>query len=68
MVSAFLQRQHRKQLQAYALLLDGRFGVMVTKGSIYFTQQKKAVPVESSENDKAELRPDIHRVEEIIAG
>lgn len=66
--NVLVQRQHRKQLHAYALLLDGKFGTRVTKGIIYFTQQKKAVSIEISESDKAELRRDIQRIEKIISG
>jgi CRISPR-associated exonuclease Cas4 len=66
--NVLVQRQHRKQLHAYALLLDNMFKTRVTKGIIYFAQQKKAVAIEISESDKAELRRDIQRIEKIITG
>jgi CRISPR-associated exonuclease Cas4 len=63
-----VQRQHRKQLHAYALLLDYRFGVNVTRGVIYFAQQRRSVPVEISGSDKEDLKRDIRRIEEILSG
>jgi len=63
-----VQRQYRKQLHAYALLLDYRFGVNVTRGVIYFAQQRRPVLVEVSEGDKEDIRRDIRRIEEIISG
>jgi len=62
-----VQLQYRKQLHAYALLLDYRFGTRVKQGVLYFSQQHESRVVEISEEDKMALRRSIDQIKRIIA-
>jgi CRISPR-associated exonuclease Cas4 len=61
-----VQRQYRKQLHAYALLLDYRFDTKVTRGIIYFSKQHKTRIVEVTSEDKKALQRDIENINEMI--
>jgi len=45
-------RNWRKQLTAYALLLEDKYNTRVRRGIFYFQQQKKVVEVEITHQDK----------------
>jgi CRISPR-associated protein Cas4 len=62
-----VQLQYRKQLHAYALLLDHKFGTRVTRGVLYFSQQHESRVVEIAEEDKEALRRIIDQIKRIIA-
>jgi len=61
-----VQRQYRKQLHAYALLLDYKFKTRVVRGIIYFSKQREVRVIEITEEDKAALRRDIERIKRLI--
>ncbi|HDQ06988.1 MAG TPA: CRISPR-associated protein Cas4 [Candidatus Bathyarchaeota archaeon] len=61
-----VQRQYRKQLHAYALLLDYRFDTNVTRGIIYFSKQHKTRVVEVTSEDKKALLRDIENINKMI--
>jgi len=63
-----VQRQYRKQLVAYAVLLDRVFGARVRRGMIYFPKQKEAVEVRVTEEDKACLMKDVVLIRKILVG
>jgi CRISPR-associated exonuclease Cas4 len=64
--SVGVQRQYRKQIVAYAVLLDHAFGVKTKRGIIYFPQQKEAVEVAVTEEDKHSLSRDIQTIRQIL--
>jgi CRISPR-associated exonuclease Cas4 len=64
--SVGVQRQYRKQIVAYAVLLDYVFGVRTKRGMIYFPQQKEAVEVSVSEEDKQCLMKDVEAIRQIL--
>ncbi|MGC1119610.1 MAG: CRISPR-associated protein Cas4 [Candidatus Methanofastidiosia archaeon] len=56
----------KKQLLAYALLLERKSGVKVRKGLLYFPKQRKKVFVELSAEDKEFFLKDIERIRGMI--
>ncbi|MEN3058955.1 MAG: CRISPR-associated protein Cas4 [Candidatus Methanosuratincola petrocarbonis] len=63
-----VQRNYRKQLVAYALLIEGAFHTKVRRGIIYFTKQKKPVVVPLLEEDKSSLQKDLESIRRILTG
>jgi len=63
-----IKRQYRKQLVAYAVLLDHVYGARVKRSILYFPQQKEAVEVPVSEEDKWYLINDIKIIKQILTG
>jgi len=61
-----VQRQYRKQLVAYAVLLDHVFGVKTWRGILYFPQQKEVVEVPITEEDKHSLSKNIQTIRQIL--
>ncbi|MBC7127708.1 MAG: CRISPR-associated protein Cas4 [Candidatus Methanosuratus sp.] len=61
-----VQRNYRKQLVAYALLIEGAFHTKVRRGIIYFTKQKKPVVVPLLEEDKSSLQKDLESIRRIL--
>ena len=61
-----IQRQWKKQLTAYALLLEHKYGKKISKGILYFTEQNKTIPVEITEEDKTFLKKDIERLNQLL--
>ncbi|MBM5805556.1 MAG: CRISPR-associated protein Cas4 [Candidatus Verstraetearchaeota archaeon] len=59
-------RQYRKQIVAYVVLLDHAFGIKTKRGIIYFPQQKEAVEVTVTEEDKHSMSRDIQRIRQIL--
>ena len=62
-----LQRQYLKQIYAYAILLEKRYGGEVTRGVIYFSKQMESRVVEVSHEDKQGVIRDIERIRSMIA-
>lgn len=60
-------RGFRKQLVAYALLLDYGFDVRTKRGILYFPQQKKVRQVPITEEDKHFLVKDLEAIRGILA-
>nr|MDO8098760.1 CRISPR-associated protein Cas4 [Candidatus Njordarchaeota archaeon] len=61
-----IQRQWKKQLTAYTLLLEHKHNKKVTKALLYFTEQNKTIPVEITEEDKTFLKKDIERLNHLL--
>lgn len=62
-----LHRRYRKQLHAYALLLDHEFGTQVKRGIIYYSKQREPLIVEITDEDKQAILRDIANIHKIIA-
>ncbi|MFQ6076508.1 MAG: CRISPR-associated protein Cas4, partial [Candidatus Bathyarchaeia archaeon] len=62
-----IQRRYRKQLHAYALLLDHRFKTNVRKGVLYFAKQRQSRIVEIGDEEKQSLIRDIHQIQRMIS-
>jgi len=62
-----VQLQYRKQLHAYALLLDYWFKTRVKRGVLYFAQQREVRTIEISEEDKEALKRSIDQIKKIIS-
>jgi CRISPR-associated exonuclease Cas4 len=62
-----VQRQYRRQLHAYALLLDHRFKTNVTRGVIYFAKQHRIRVVKITNEDKKSLLRDIDHIKRMIS-
>ncbi len=60
-------RGYRKQLVAYALLLDYGFKAKTRRGIIYFPQQKQVREVPISEEDKRFLIKDVQTIRKILS-
>ena len=56
---AVVRRQYRKQLHAYALLLDHHFETNVRRGIIYFSKQREPRIIDISHKDKEGILRDI---------
>jgi CRISPR-associated exonuclease Cas4 len=56
----------KKQLVAYALLLEKRFGKEVKKGVLYFPKQKKKVVVDIGAEDKKFVVRDIETIRKLV--
>jgi len=62
-----VQRQYRKQLNAYALLLDHRFNTNVTRGIIYFAKQHRLRLVKVTGEDKRSLLREIDEIRKMMS-
>jgi len=62
-----IYRPFRKQIVAYAILLDYEFDTNVTMGIIYFARQKKAKRVEITREDKAYILREIEKVRQLMS-
>jgi len=62
-----VQRGFRKQLVAYALLLDHGFDAVTKRGILYFPQQKKVHEAPITEEDKRFLVKDLEAIRRILA-
>ena len=62
-----VQRQYRKQLQAYAMLLDSKFNTNVTRGVIYFAKQHRLRLVKITGEDKKNLLREINNIREMMS-
>ena len=60
-------RGRKKQLTAYALLLEQKFDRKVTKGVLYFPKQNKLVKVSIEQGDKEALKKDIAKIRELLS-
>jgi CRISPR-associated exonuclease Cas4 len=63
----YVQRQWRKQLTAYAILLEAEYKIPVTKGLLYFILQKKYEMIDIEIDDKEALKRDIVTIRELIS-
>jgi len=62
-----VQRQYRKQLHAYALLLDHKFNTNVTRGVIYFAKQHRLRLVRITGEDKKTLLREVDEIRMMIS-
>lgn len=62
----YVQRQWRKQLTAYAMLLEAEYKKQVTRGLLYFILQKKCEIIDIGNDDKDALKRDIITIRELI--
>jgi len=62
-----VHRQYRKQLHAYALLLDHHFKTNVKRGIIYFSKQREPRIIDISHEDKQGILRDIAEIRRLIA-
>jgi CRISPR-associated exonuclease Cas4 len=62
-----VQRQHKKQLVAYALLLDKYFETDVRRGVIYLAKQRKSLEVSITWRDKEGLMRDLEAIRGILS-
>jgi CRISPR-associated exonuclease Cas4 len=56
----------KKQLTAYAVLLETRFKKMVERGFIYFPAKHKQIQIDIPDEAKATLKQDITKIKELI--
>ncbi len=56
----------RKQLAAYALLLEKHYGKTVKKGVVYFPLQRKLLNTEITPIDKLAVKRDIQKIRQLI--
>jgi len=63
-----VQRQYRKQIIAYAVLLDHVFNVKTKRGIIYLNKQKSMVEARVTDEDKNYLMKDIQTIRQILNG
>jgi len=63
-----IYRTFRKQLHAYALLLDHHYHRNITRGIIYFAKQKRAVKIEITGEEKRSLIRDVEKVRILLSG
>lgn len=61
-----VHRNWKKQMTAYALLLESEFNCKVDKGVFYFPQQKESVFLEITSDDKRFVIIDLERIRELI--
>lgn len=64
---AHVSRAWRKQITAYAMLLEKSFGKRVSKGLIYLLPSKRILWVRILPEEKMELKKDLERMLEIIS-
>lgn len=56
----------KKQLTAYALLLDSRFKTIVKRGFVYFPSKHKQIQIDIPDEAKAILKQDVKKIKELI--
>lgn len=61
-----VQRHWKKQLTAYAILLDFKFNCEVSKGILYFSKQNEQLAVDISSEDKKFVIMDLKMLLELI--
>ncbi|MDI6718583.1 MAG: CRISPR-associated protein Cas4 [Methanomicrobiales archaeon] len=61
-----IQRNRKKQLVAYALLLEERFGTIVRRGILYLSTDRKMQMVDITLEDKSFLKRDIAMIRDLI--
>lgn len=61
-----IYRSFKKQIVAYALLLDHHFNVNTGRGIIFFAKQKKSLEVNITDGDKKHILRDIKRIQSLI--
>ena len=61
-----VQRQHRKQLIAYAILLEKEYNTAVRRGIIYLTKQRKNLEVSITWSEKKNLIKDLEMIRKLI--
>jgi len=59
-------RGRKKQLTAYAMLLESKYGKKVRKGILYFPEQNEQIEVEISEEDKKYVLRDLEKIRAMI--
>lgn len=59
-------RSFRKQIIAYAILLDCEFDINVTMGIVYFAKQKRAKKLEITREDKIHIIREIEKVRQLM--
>ncbi len=59
-------RSRRKQLIAYSMLLEKRFGQPVNEGILYFPEQNRQLTVSIDASDKKALERDLEKIRELI--
>jgi CRISPR-associated protein Cas4 len=64
----FVSRAWRKQLVAYSILLESKFGTKVRRGIIYTLPARRVLEVRLTEEEKRELLKDLDRMEEVARG
>lgn len=62
-----VRRNWKKQLTAYALLLETKFEKEVKRGIIYLPQRREQLEVEISQEDKKHIKKDIRKIIKTIA-
>jgi len=62
-----VQRQYRKQLQAYAMLLDSKFKTNVARGIIYFAKQHQLRLVKITGEDKKSLLREVEAIRRMFS-
>lgn len=61
-----VKRNWKKQLVAYAILLEAKFGKEVRSGVLYFPRKRKKVDVEIRQKDKEFIHKDIENILKLI--
>lgn len=60
-------RGRKKQLTAYAMLIESDFGCKVDTGILYFPIQNEQIEVEITEEDKNYVLKDLEKISDLIA-
>lgn len=63
---AEVHRRWRKQLTAYAMLLDYKFSCSVMKGILYFSKQNKQIIIDIDDKDKEFVLKDLETIRALI--
>ena len=56
----------KKQLTAYALLLESRFKTVVKRGFVYFPSKHKQIQIDMPDEAKSALKQDVKKIKELI--
>ena len=62
----FVSRAWRKQMVAYAVLLERKFGVRIKRGVVYVLPTKRLLSINLGAEEKAELLKDLRRMRRIV--
>jgi len=62
-----VQRHHKKQLTAYAILLDRQFNTNVKRAIVRFAKQRKSVQIPITWRDKKALITDLQHIRSLIS-
>lgn len=63
---SFVSLPWRKQMVAYAVLLEKRFGVRISRGMIYLLPSKRVLWVNITNDDKVALSQDLEKMRKVI--